>query len=441
MALQQINWLQIDTEKIPSGSQVILASETNPLEWVYTKNLFTSGGFIVSGSLDTSGDVVIGGNLTVKGTTTVIESNIVSMGDGVIELNGTLGSYGGLIVKDPTQPNTVSGSLLWDTINDRWIGGPLGSEDEIILSTKEQTITNKTIDADLNNIINLPNVTLTTPVTSSLTVGAITAGDVVPEGTNLQELTELLLNKTFYPTYVDPTFSLTNNGGTKEVGTTFTITATFNFDKGKILGTLSSGIWDEDAIQNNRAGTVNFYTINGINNGTTNIRSFSVTTLLGTNTITGSVTYLIGPQPIDSKNNPYGTPYPAGTSPTQSTTFTGIYPYFYYKSNTEITPTTMKNAIESGLATKVVGISTGTITIPFNANGEYIAVAYPASSTTKTKWYVNALDNGSIPGGVLGSVTTLTCNSPSSFWNNVSYKIHTSPGLITQANPIEIRNT
>lgn len=151
MALQQINWLQINTENIPSGSQVILASETNPLEWVYTKNLFTSGGFIVSGSLDTSGDVVIGGNLTVKGTTTVIESNIVSIGDGVIELNGTLGSYGGLIVKDPTQPNTVSGSLLWDTVNDKWIGGPLGNEEGFIQETEFNSYTSS-IDEQLDSI-------------------------------------------------------------------------------------------------------------------------------------------------------------------------------------------------------------------------------------------------------------------------------------------------
>lgn len=151
MALQQINWLQINTENIPSGSQVILASETNPLEWVYTKNLFTSGGFIVSGSLDTSGDVVIGGNLTVKGTTTVIESNIVSIGDGIIELNGTLGSYGGLIVKDPTQPNTVSGSLLWDTVNDKWIGGPLGSEEGFIQETEFNSYTSS-IDEQLDGI-------------------------------------------------------------------------------------------------------------------------------------------------------------------------------------------------------------------------------------------------------------------------------------------------
>lgn len=183
MALQQINWLQINTENIPSGSQVILASETNPLEWVYTKNLFTSGGFIVSGSLDTSGDVVIGGNLTVKGTTTVIESNIVSIGDGIIELNGTLGSYGGLIVKDPTQPNTVSGSLLWDTVNDKWIGGPIGSEEGFIQETEFNSYTSS-IDEQLDGMGiwkqtgSYYSTTNDLQVTGSVTIN----GDLIVEG-------------------------------------------------------------------------------------------------------------------------------------------------------------------------------------------------------------------------------------------------------------------
>jgi cytoskeletal protein CcmA (bactofilin family) len=133
MALQQINWTQIDTERVPSGSLITLASPEFPFEAVYAKNLRTSGSIIVSGSIDTTGNVVIGGNLTVKGTTTAIESNVVSIGDNIVELNGTGGAFGGLLIKDPTSPNTISGSLLWDTLNDRWIAGPLGSETPILL--------------------------------------------------------------------------------------------------------------------------------------------------------------------------------------------------------------------------------------------------------------------------------------------------------------------
>jgi cytoskeletal protein CcmA (bactofilin family) len=135
MALQRINWLQIDTENVPSGSLVTLASAEYPFEAVYTKNFGISGSLLLTGSLDTTGDVVIGGNLTVKGSTTAVDSNIVTIGDNIVELNGTMGAFGGLLIKDPTSPNQISGSLLWDTLNDRWIGGPLGNEERIILQS------------------------------------------------------------------------------------------------------------------------------------------------------------------------------------------------------------------------------------------------------------------------------------------------------------------
>jgi uncharacterized Zn-binding protein involved in type VI secretion len=120
MALQKINWLQIDTVP-PSGSTVVLGSETSPLEGIYTNNL------------DLSGSLVVGGNLTVHGTTTIIESTTISLGDNIIELNGMASSLAGLIVNDPTSPNLVSGSLLWDAANDRWVAGPSGSEQPILI--------------------------------------------------------------------------------------------------------------------------------------------------------------------------------------------------------------------------------------------------------------------------------------------------------------------
>lgn len=280
----------------------------------------------------------------------------------------------------------------------------------------------------------------TEDVTSTTTVGAINAGETVPAGTNIQELVELLFNKVYYPTFVDPTFSLTNNSinSPKEVGSLANITLTFNFDRGKILGKLVSGIWDEDEQQDYRAGEAISYSLNGVSS---NPATVNVLTVLGTNTLNGSVTYGIGVQPKDSKGDDFESRFSDGTSPIQSTSFQGIYPYFYYKSTSPITPAIMQSAIANGQATKVVASSTDTITIPFAANGEYIAVAYPATSTTKTIWYVNALDNGVIPGGLLGGANTLPCNSPTNLWNNVNFKIHVSAGMITQANPIQLKNS
>lgn len=295
-------------------------------------------------------------------------------------------------------------------------------------------------DSEFITINEVPSSETTSDVTSTTTVGAINAGEIVPAGTNIQELTELLLNKTFYPTFVNPTFNLTNNAGLREVGSSFSVTLTFNFNRGQILGKLDNGIWNPTMLQDYRAGIATSYLLNGVSSAN-NSRSFNVTTILGTNTLNGSVTYGAGVQPKDSKNNDFDNPFPAGTSPIQSTSFEGIYPYFYYKSTSPITPEIMQSAIANNQATKVLASSTGTITIPFAANGEYIAVAYPASSTTKTIWYVNALDNGEIPGGLLGVANTLLCNSPTNLWNNINFKIHVSAGLITQANPIQLKNS
>ena len=295
-------------------------------------------------------------------------------------------------------------------------------------------------DSEFITIDEVPSSETTEDVTSTTTVGAINAGEIVPAGTNIQELTELLLNKTFYPTFVNPTFSLANNAGLREVGSSFSVTLTFNFNRGQILGKLDNGIWNPTMLQDYRAGVATSYLLNGVS-GTNNTRTFNVTTVLGNNNLNGSVTYETGVQPKDSKNNNFESPFPAGTSPIQSTSFEGIYPYFYYKSTSPITPAIMQSAIANGQATKVLASSTGTITIPFAANGEYIAVAYPATSTTKTIWYVNALDNGEIPGGLLGGVNTLPCNSPTNLWNNVNFKIHVSAGLITQPNPIQLKNS
>jgi hypothetical protein len=139
MPLQQINWLQIDTQTVPlnssgSASLVILGGTgSNYLEAVYAKNLYTSGSLTIGGNMDIPGNLVVSGNLTVKGSTTSVESNVVSIGDNIVELNGTSAAFGGLLVKDPTAPNTISGSFLWDTLNDRWIAGPLGSELPVLL--------------------------------------------------------------------------------------------------------------------------------------------------------------------------------------------------------------------------------------------------------------------------------------------------------------------
>ena len=89
----------------------------------------------------TGSNVIVLGDLTVKGTTTSVQSTTVQLGDNIIELNGTGAVNGGLLVKDPTAPNTISGSLLWDSTNDYWKAGALGAESKLLRAGGDNAVT------------------------------------------------------------------------------------------------------------------------------------------------------------------------------------------------------------------------------------------------------------------------------------------------------------
>lgn len=103
--------------------------------------------------------VTIGGNLTVNGTSTIVNSTTVEIGDNIISLNGTGATNAGLVVRDPTAPNVVSGSLLWDTTNDYWIAGALGSEKRIAVQNATTLTTNALIIGNASSEI----VSITAP--------------------------------------------------------------------------------------------------------------------------------------------------------------------------------------------------------------------------------------------------------------------------------------
>ena len=202
MALQQINWLQIDTARVPSGTEVDLGSISGSLHAVYADNLFISGQSLadfvaeagttelnlwsasIKTAIETTGsNLTVKGNLTVLGTTTSVNSTVVSIGDNVIELNGTDGAYGGLLIKDPTSPNTISGSLLWDTANDKWIGGPLGNEEGFIQETEFLNFSSSVATAIDNSGIWAPTSSFYATTNNLQVTGSMRIkGDLVVEG-------------------------------------------------------------------------------------------------------------------------------------------------------------------------------------------------------------------------------------------------------------------
>jgi hypothetical protein len=113
----------------------------------YTSSLKTA--ISVSGQ-----NVTVNGNFTVAGTQTIVDSTTVQIGDNIIELNGSGAANGGLLVKDPTAPNTVSGSLLWDSTNDYWKGGALGSESKLLLANGDGVVSGSSQVVGILNSLN-----------------------------------------------------------------------------------------------------------------------------------------------------------------------------------------------------------------------------------------------------------------------------------------------
>jgi hypothetical protein len=93
---------------------------------------------------DASSTTTIKGNLVVQGTQTTLDSTTIQLGDNIIELNGSGITNGGLLVKDPTSPNTLSGSLLWDSTLDYWKGGTLGNESKLLLAGGDGVLSGST---------------------------------------------------------------------------------------------------------------------------------------------------------------------------------------------------------------------------------------------------------------------------------------------------------
>ena len=169
----------------------------------------------------------------------------------------------------------------------------------------------------------------TSPVTANITAGAIAIGETIPTGTTLQQFVEALLLTTYEPTFIAPTFSLTDDVNNLQIiGDIINIGLTFNFNRGSIKGDLVSGIWDANATQDFRAGSASSYTIDGNTQSTNSYSVLNHTVTQGVNSFSGTVTYGVGPQPLDSANNNFSTPLQGGTSALQSTSFEGVYPIF-----------------------------------------------------------------------------------------------------------------
>ena len=291
------------------------------------------------------------------------------------------------------------------------------------------------------------NTTIGDAVTSIAVGGAPAQAASIWKGLTLVQALDTILFPTILAsiqTAKSVVLTVSGASGIQEIGQTISRTLTAAFNRGLITN-------GDNTTGPALVGVATEYTFTGTGISSTaqagNTLAVSNTIVSGSNNWAVTVAHDAGTGDyFDNKGN-VGTNLDGSrvsgtaTDSASAPTITGIYPYFYLKSASPISASDMASAIAGGTATKVVGSSTGTLSIPYNMSAQYLAVAYPASSTTKTVYYVTALDNGAIT-VVFNAVETQSVNSPDAYWSGVSFKVHTSIGAITNSNPtIELRNS
>ena len=234
--------------------------------------------------------------------------------------------------------------------------------------------------------------------------------------------------------------------GTLEIGSSYSRTLTANFSQGSITnGDGTSG----PAL----VGSATQYTFTGTGISSTSqagnvLSPGSLTVVSGSNNWAVTTAYGAGSGNYYDNKGVVGTNLDgsrvSGSVSASSPTITGIYPYFWGVSSTSLTPAEIAAEIAAGNATKVLSSASGTITIQWNASSQYLWFAHAASFTTKTIWYVSALNNGSIGGesNLFNSAQTQNVDSPDAYWSSVSFKTYISNYATgTGSDSMQLRNS
>ena len=372
-----------------------------------------------------------------------------SGGDGIDQAKATGAGPGGgvsypsLLVTVGSVTNLPAGAT--PTVSNSGTGNTAVLNFGLPQSGVPTTLENSGLAIDGNSIVTTYNSSIGDGVVSVAVGGAPAAPASAWKAKNLVQVLDDILFPTILASVGSAkSLSLAVSGasGTLEIGSSHSRTLTATFGRGTIL----DGNGSTNA--NPLVGAASGYTFTGTGISSTsqtgNELAFTAAIVSGTNNWAVTATHAAGTGDYFDNKGVAGSNLAAqraagsATDSTSAPTITGVHPYYYLKRSTPITAADMVAAIQAGTATKVIASSTGTLSIPYAPSAEYFAVAYPSTSTTKTRYYVTALDNGAIT-VVFAPVATQTVTT--ALWSQ-SYRIHTSNGALTNSNAtIELRNT
>jgi hypothetical protein len=304
---------------------------------------------------------------------------------------------------------------------------------------------NSGITSTLNTLATAYNTTVADSVVSVSVGGAPAAPASSWKSKNLVQVLDDIL----FPTILASVGSaksiqlgVSGASGVLEIGSSSARTLTATFTRGTILD--GNGSTNANPLVGDPTG----YTFTGTGIFSTtqpgNTLTFTTAIVSGSNNWAVTAAHAAGTGTYFDNKGVVGTNLASSrtagtaTDSTSAPTITGVHPFYHLRSSSPISAAAMVAAIENGTATKIIADSTGTLTIPYAPSAQYLAVAYPSTSTTKTRYFVTALDNGAIT-VVFQPVATQSVTT--AFWTQ-SYKIHTSSGALTNsAANIELRNT
>ena len=340
-------------------------------------------------------------------------------------------------INDETNPHSVTATQvgLGNVNNTSDINKPVSTATQTALNLKADQLTTYTkteVDAAIGDG---GGGDLTADVTSDVNVGSISTADVVTSGTTLQEFVEQLLKQTYFPTFVNPSASLTDNlASSVEAGTTG-INLSAGFNAGAINGALTDNIWDPGLKQANRAGAANSYEFSGTSiitttQGGSTLSQPAVVITDGANTFNVSIDYAEGPQPLDSVGSNYLSPLPAG-SVVKSLTVNGRRRAFYGTNLSDNTSAGIR-ALSNSVLNPGNG-SSFTINIP--AGAVSVNFSYPNTLRNVTSvLYAEGL-NADVKGS-FGSPTLVDVEGANGF-SAISYKVYS----FTPPSPFEASAT
>jgi hypothetical protein len=292
-----------------------------------------------------------------------------------------------------------------------------------------------------DNLLSLDD-TLAEDIKSSYTIGALNAGNTLTSGSNLTTILKTLLQNVFFPTFSNPsgtliartTFTPTSPVGAStskvEIGTSTLVNLQASFSRGSINGkNNASGVWQTGSgnDQNSRSGIAHSYVIDGTNVGSSTSRvTSSNVTIQSTNSWSGTIHHLEGPQPTDSSGANYLSPLPAGSvnisTGTGSSSIVGVRAFFYGAlSGSNTAPSTSSD----------IRNLTSNISWSSPTNGQTLALSVPSGTTMVVFAYPDDYPNN------LRNIISVIDSSTG--YNVVGvFGQYSAPGVLTSTDPYAI---